>query len=614
MTALGQDVGPARVVTLGVETPEVMEKLRDWTRQLDSQPVVATPQVMATTGALFYLTGAAVVAVVALGVTSPRTHPAILWSAAAAAGMGAVAVFCYGTRMDRWSFGVMNVIGTLLVSLVVVASGPGVGAASIAVLFVYVPLDSYFFFRLKPASTFHLFGVVCLVLLGASSYLSVPEVAGLILVNTIVAVVVAWLVRAAATAETDPLTGLLNREGFNRVVRSVLASLPEAGATLALGFVEIDHFAEVNSHFGSHHGDDLLKELSGRFCSQLPPGATLARFSGDGFAFVVPHADAAEAQQTLQHLCRSSDHRGITFSGGVAAAVAGESASMLVSRARAALLEAKTAGRNRIVVSVNDQAAIAELAHAIATGQLTVFYQPIVTLRGGGQATLAGAEALVRWDHPERGMLPPADFIDLAESAGLIGLLGESVLAEACTQAATWPEELKISVNASGRQLIEAGFATQVLAVLDRTGLSADRLVIEVTESTLEADAGPAVANLQTLRAAGIRVALDDFGTGYSSLSRLDTLPIDIVKLDRSFVSRLSEANDASPVVAAACAITQTLGLRMVAEGIEDPAQARILAGYGCDEGQGYFYGRPAPDLLVEEPEGRFRGPVPIAG
>jgi EAL domain-containing protein (putative c-di-GMP-specific phosphodiesterase class I) len=287
-----------------------------------------------------------------------------------------------------------------------------------------------------------------------------------------------------------------------------------------------------------------------------------------------------------------------TFSGGVGDARPGDTASLLIYRARSALYEAKQNGRDRVCVAFHDDTILGELADGIQAGQLVVHYQPIVALPA---TNIVGAEALVRWSHATRGLVGPDEFIPVAERGGLIRRLGATVLSTACREATAWPDDLKLTVKVSGFELADPGYASSVLDILEDSGFDPGRLVIEVTESLLEAESSDALANLVQLRRCGVRVALDDFGTGYSSLARLDRLPIDIVKIDRSFVERITADVSDSAVIAAVCALCQTLGLTIVAEGIEDTHQAAVLTGYGCQQGQGYLFSRPVPAELLSK-------------
>jgi EAL domain-containing protein (putative c-di-GMP-specific phosphodiesterase class I) len=329
----------------------------------------------------------------------------------------------------------------------------------------------------------------------------------------------------------------------------------------------------------------------------------LGRYGGDEFALVMPETPVADAPTATGKL-RAVMPAGLTFSGGVTEWEPGDTVALLVNRADAALSEAKRAGRNQTSLhGGNHGAEAAELSRALANQEMAVFYQPLVDLRSG---VVMGVEALVRWYRPGPSgptLVPPDSFIPLAEATGLIDNLGRWVLETACRQAASWSAQgspLVVNVNVSGRELADPAYAVRVIAILADTGLPANQLVLEVTETAFDGSSEQAVAALAELRTLGVQVAIDDFGTGYSSLSRLHRLPVDILKIDRSFVSSLPVDATRAPLVAAIIAMAGALQLSVVAEGIEAPHQARLLTALRCDEGQGYWFGRPQPAELVD--------------
>jgi EAL domain-containing protein (putative c-di-GMP-specific phosphodiesterase class I) len=572
-----------------------------WRRRLASarhSPVIATPRMMAVTGAIFYLTGAVVAANVALSAPEGAVSLLTLWCTVAGAVVAGVLVGFFGERLPPWVFHALNLLGTVLVTVMVYSAGQDAGAEALAVLFVCVPLDSYFFFPLISATLYQAFGALSLVLLAATGHIPQTEAVALVLGNVVIGLVVAWLVRAAAAAETDPVTGLTNRDGFHRATKSALSTANRLKTPLSVGYLEVGHSDPYDGAHDTTQPDPLMRAVAASFRGVLPGGAMIARLGEWGFGVLLPGLDAHEAHAVLQQMNAAVAIPGVTMTGGITDAGPDDNPLALIFRASAAQLEAGSEGPMPIVVSATYNAAIAELADAIADGQLRLFYQPIVSLPSGEQV---GAEALVRWEHPTRGLVPPNDFIPLAESGSLICALGHWVLEQACADATKWSKDLKVTVNVSGMQLAQPGFAREVFDVLAASGLPPHRLVIEVTETTLDGESTVALRNLRTVRSAGVRVALDDFGTGYSSLSRLDTLPIDTMKLDRSFIARLTTADSFFPVIAAACAMGQALGLRIVAEGIENSHQAKLLASYGCHEGQGYYFGRPVPEARPTE-------------
>lgn len=402
-------------------------------------------------------------------------------------------------------------------------------------------------------------------------------------------------------AHHDILTGLPNRKVFfeqlgegrgDAVGRSVL-------------FVDLDDFKDVNDGLGHEAGDDLLRAVADRLRRAVRDGDVVARIGGDEFAVLVvdggPTAGRLVARRVVESLARPFDiggHRiAVSASVGVASGTT-EGVDELLRDADIAMYRAKGAGKGRVAVydpgmshgAAERLSLHSDLADAIELGQLRVLYQPVFDVAEGH---LRGGEALVRWEHPQLGLLPPDRFIGLAEDTGLIRPLGAWVLQQACEEAAAWPGDLSVAVNLSPRQLEDDDIVRAVTAVLDRTGLAPGRLVLEVTESALARDPGAMVERLTALRATGIRIAIDDFGTGYSSLSALVQLPLDVLKIDRSFVDGMLDRPAAADLVQVLIELGRTLGLEVIAEGIETSEQLRALAARGCPQGQGFLFSPP---------------------
>jgi diguanylate cyclase (GGDEF)-like protein len=349
---------------------------------------------------------------------------------------------------------------------------------------------------------------------------------GLAIAELVTAFVVALLVKAAGAAEIDTTTGLRNRRGFDRELAVVISAVQRGHGPLSVAFLDLDHFKVINDTAGHGAGDRRLRAVADAWVPLLPEGAVLARQGGDEFAILFPGLDLTEAASAAEAMRAAIAGAGHTCSGGVAEWETGVTGSTLMSRADIALYRAKGGGRNR-VYTYEHGASDRDLRRALDAGELLVHYQPTVSLN---EITLTGAEALVRWRHPERGPVPPDEFIPIAERTGLIIDIGRFVLNEACRSAVTWlPECTSIAVNVSGEELVEPNYVDHVIHALAHSGLAPDRLILEVTETTLGADADTAIETLQRLRGLGIRVAIDDFGVGYSSLSRLARLPVDIL-------------------------------------------------------------------------------------
>ncbi len=410
----------------------------------------------------------------------------------------------------------------------------------------------------------------------------------------------------------DPLTGLGNRTLLTDRVSHLLSQRRQA--SVAVLFVDVDRFKQINDSLGHAVGDELLYEIGGRLTDTVRPGDTVARLGGDEFIVLCEGLpDAAAAADIAERVCEAvgvpfllreqevvvSASIGISWWDGDAE---GEvmTPDALIGEADLAMYRAKQAGRNRIELfepSLRDGAVArlaleSDLRHAIDRDQLTVHYQPVVRLVDG---VVIGAEALVRWNHPARGMLYPGEFIPLAEESGLIVELGAKVLREACRAAANWPHEPSIAVNISARQLADPGLGAKIGEALAESGLAPRRLILEITETAVATAA--AIETLRGIKRLGVRLAIDDFGVGFSSLSQLKSLPqVDMLKIDRSFIAGLPGDHRDQAVVTAAIELGRTLGAEVVGEGIENAGHAGALVAANCEFGQGFHFGHPAPD------------------
>jgi diguanylate cyclase (GGDEF)-like protein len=411
--------------------------------------------------------------------------------------------------------------------------------------------------------------------------------------------------RIERLAYNDTLTGLPNRALFHERVDADL----HAGRAVNLFYLDIDDFRGINDSFGHQVGDQLLREAARRLEAALPRCGFLARLGSDEFGVALPASDIdPDGERLAGRLLAAFDPPFVLDHGPVSVGVSigiarsrcdGDDLQRLGSRADLALQAAKKEGRHTVRLFAPAMEAflqarrdlIEDLRHAIARNQFHLVYQPLVSLDAGG---LIGFEALLRWTHPRRGAISPDEFIPLAEETGIIGLLGDWVLAEACREASGWPPGISVSVNLSPVQLRKQGFALDVIRILGRFEMSPGRLKLEVTETALLADERMARETLTTLKQLGIEISLDDFGTGYSSLNHLRLMPLDRIKIDRSFIADLDREKGAAAIVAAVLSLARDLGLETVAEGIETEAQRDWLRAHGCDCGQGYFFGRPA--------------------
>ncbi|MFY7856231.1 MAG: putative bifunctional diguanylate cyclase/phosphodiesterase [Rubrivivax sp.] len=432
-------------------------------------------------------------------------------------------------------------------------------------------------------------------------------------------------------AHNDPLTGLANRHQLRTHLAAQLAvqlavppaAQPGADAPpLAVFCLDLDHFKLINDTLGHSVGDALLQAVGERLRGVTRGSELVARLGGDEFAVVAP-VDAREAEQLGQRLLASlrvpCEVQGLQIAAHASVGVAlaprdGQDVDALLGHADLALYAAKAAGRNELRFFEPSMAASTRrrvvleqaLRHALARGELSLAYQPQVTI---DDWQVTGFEALARWNHPELGAVSPAEFIPVAEDAGLMPALGEWVLAQACRDAVDWPQPLRVSVNVSPAQALGSQFVERVLATASQAGLSASRLELEITETVLLKEIGPTREALAALRSAGVRIALDDFGTGYSALAYLRRFAFDTLKIDRSFVRELATRGDARAIVKMILGLAHTLKMQTVAEGVEEPAHVSVLQRYGCVTMQGYLVARPMPADEVAPFLRLWRGP-----
>ena len=419
------------------------------------------------------------------------------------------------------------------------------------------------------------------------------------------------MVRAADTqAISDDLTGLPNRRALHRRSRALLAD-PEMPQALLL--LDLDRFKEVNDSLGHHAGDELLVQVATRLKERLRSDDLLVRLGGDEFAILLDGAGTVEAEQIVLGLiagmAEAFDLGELTVHSSASIGIAlfpdhGTDLSTLMRKADVAMYRAKATGGYRMHGGGDEGVERLRLSEefrtALTEDQLVLHYQPKLDL-DTGQAR--GVEALVRWQHPERGLLQPADFLERVEEAGLMGAMTQVVLSKALDQAATWRaagRDLTVAVNLSASSLVDMELPARITAMLTSRGLPSSVLHLEITEEFLMADRARARAILTALRDAGITIAVDDFGTGYSSLSYLRDLPIDELKLDGSFVLPMSGDPRAAALVSSTIGLAHSLGLRMVAEGVEDDAAYDELTRLGCDQAQGFYMTRPLPAGQLE--------------
>jgi diguanylate cyclase (GGDEF)-like protein/PAS domain S-box-containing protein len=425
-----------------------------------------------------------------------------------------------------------------------------------------------------------------------------------------------WEQQMRHDALHDALTGLPNRTLLLDRLRQALARAAREAGKVGVLFLDLDNLKVINDSLGHSAGDELLRALGPRLRGELRAVDTVARFGGDEFAVVCEDVqDEEHALAIAQRLVRafedpfvvSGEERFASISVGLVVSGAGRAAEELLSDADAAMYRAKERGRGRYEMfdaGLRDRITArlrveADLRRALeGEGRLWVAYQPYYRLPG---RQVAGVEALVRWEHPERGLVPPNEFIPVAEESGLVVPLGARVLRAACEQVARWQREtnhpgLRLTVNVSARQMATVDFVDTVRAVLDDTGLHPDSLGLEITERLLLEETPGTALTIELLQAIGVRLLLDDFGTGYSSLRYLQRFPLDGLKVDRAFVAGLGEAGDGDgAIVEAIVGMARALGMGVIPEGVETDGQLERLAAIGCDHAQGFLLSRPLP-------------------
>ncbi|TQL02575.1 bifunctional diguanylate cyclase/phosphodiesterase [Cellulomonas sp. SLBN-39] len=501
----------------------------------------------------------------------------------------------FGARLPRWTLSAVVAVAALALGAGTFLAPDPVVAVAAAAMTVLVSVHAMLFFGWREGWS-HVVGAIALQVVALVAVHHVPWLvcAALAVLWLGIAGAVGVLARQASSARVDALTGLANRRGWDGALEDAIDRATRRGDPLSVALVDVDHFKVVNDERGHAAGDALLQAIAAAWVHDGPSDVVLGRRGGDEFAVLMPGLRGEQARVLAETLCAGAP---VATSCGVAEHVPGESASELLRRTDSALYAAKAAGRGRTVLSSSPRHGLSrDLLLALDRGEVGVALQPIVELATG---QVVGVEALARWQHAEHGAVPPTDFVAVAEESGLIGRLGEAVLRQACTDALDlqrrWGRPVDLAVNVSGRQLVEDGYGQRLRATLAEVGWPPTQLVLEVTESVVDASQLVALRELARLRSFGIRVAVDDFGTGWSSLSRLDELPVDHLKLDRSFLTHVTSSPRRTAMVRALLGLCQELGIDAVAEGVETADQAALLRSLGCPLAQGFLLGRPAP-------------------
>ncbi len=428
-------------------------------------------------------------------------------------------------------------------------------------------------------------------------------------------------------ARHDLLTGLPNRLAFEERAEQALASSAR-GDNFALLVLDLDHFKAINDTLGHPIGDTLMRLVAERLAACIREVDVLARLTGDEFAIIQcglrdPDDAVVLARRITDAMKGMFDADGNRVSIGMSIGISlapsdGTSFAKLLKNAGVAMHRAKTDGRGawRFFEAAMDarlqarRALEVDLRQALADEMFELYYQPLFDLR---ENHVGGFEALLRWNHPEHGMVSPAEFIPLAEELGLITELGEWVLRTACREAKTWPDDIRIAVNVSPAQFLTGRLSFAVADALAKSGLQPNRLELEITESVILDNTGSTMTMLEDMRGLGVKISMDDFGTGYSSLSYLRSFPFDKVKIDQSFTRDLDSKADSSVIVGAIIGLCRSLGMRVTAEGVETQAQLAFLAAEGCSEAQGYYFSKPVPAKAVHGVIAKWSGGIHLA-
>lgn len=498
------------------------------------------------------------------------------------------AEFWVGHRWPRWRHQILEGAGTLLIGAAIYGTGGGDVSVAAAMASFLVVLDATLFLS-KTAMLAH---IVLLICVNVTALNLVPGVsaASIFFVASVLAgaaLVSFRLIHARDAVEVDFLTGLVNQRGFERMLDERLARTSTSAGVALLHL----HATGAVRHEQAHGLDDEeLHELAQHWQALLPAHSIFAHFGGGRFAIYWDEESVGESEQSAQRFVEQPGE-GVSCFAGLALAEPGDDVSILSSRATAALQLARRRGAGHCARHPGSYNGDVQIRAAVAAGQFVLQYQPIIRL---GDGVAIGAEALIRWRHPKRGLLGPGRFIADTELTGSIIQLGQWVMSEACRQAARWPRAggslPYVSVNASARELREIGYADRVIRVLESSGLGADRLVLEFVETDYDDGAPTLVENLARLRKIGVRIAIDDFGTGHSNFARLSRQDVDILKVDKSLVGHVDDDEKAASVGTAIFAMSRVLGLATIAEGVETREQATWLRMQGCHAAQGYLY------------------------
>ncbi|NMN97422.1 putative bifunctional diguanylate cyclase/phosphodiesterase [Antrihabitans stalactiti] len=561
---------------------------------LQAPSALATPAVIGRVIGAMYAVGGIHGAIIASQIATDSATPVVYSAAALATAIG-IATAVWGYRLSLVHYEILALLGCVSLAFgltLVTDDAAAVGLASFAVC---IGVSAALFFAWTHAVVINAVAVACVVVgLGARHNLTwaagIVAAAGTLLIAGSVGI----LSRFASDANVDSLTGLLNRRGFDHQLGFALADAKRSGGRPVLVLFDLDRFKWINDSQGHHVGDAVLRKVADVWRSHIDKTMMLARYGGDEFALLLPEATEDEAVALSERL-RASISTGC--SAGVTSWRQGESGSLLVGRADIALYKAKHSGGSQTAVQpVHASAVASELRKAIEQADIAVHYAPIVRL--GGDGDIVGYEALMRWRSGADPGITPAEAIRVAEGHDLIAALDRIVLERACREVAEFAQRSQrafLHVNVSGRELAERNYVATVEEILKRTRWPAGLLVLEVQEAVFDYETPAVVRNLRALRDRGICIAIDDFGGGYSSLSQLETLPIDMAKVNRKFVAAATQESAGPSLIGVVAALADALDLPVIARGVENSAQVEALIAHGYQFAQGSLFGEAQP-------------------
>ncbi|MDO8107603.1 GGDEF domain-containing phosphodiesterase [Isoptericola sp. b441] len=568
--------------------PAPSADVRRHSRYFRTATAIATPQRMTAVVAGLYALGGFTVLAGVLAVRPERWLPLSLLGAT---GVVVAAALAARRNVPSNVLAALPALGAVIVTADIALAAGTPLAHAYALLYLFVIVDASFFFDWWTAALHWAVVAVAQVTTAFVTGVSWVEVGAVLVTLGVAGGVTGWLVRVAALAGVDPLTGLVDRGVGDREIEAAVGRVARTGEDAALVLIDLDAFSTLNHEQGVAAGDDVLVQVAGACAAVVAGTGTGCRFGSDEFLLILARADREQALVTVADLRRRVAP--VRFSAAVTTVSRADTRAGIAWRLMTALRGATEQGGGATVVADDSATATVRLREAIAGGELEMHYQPIVHL---GRREVVGLEALVRWRDPDRGLVPPDSFVPHAERDGTIVDLGRWVVAEVCRQMRQWAAEgveVPVAVNASHAELNRSDFADRFLRTCREHGVPPSAIVVEVTETTVARTEDRVMANLERLRAAGVGVSIDDFGTGYSSLARLQRLPVTQLKIDRAFVAALEDGGGGGPVLSVIVALGAALGLDVVAEGIETPAQAEVLGRLGVRHGQGYHFARP---------------------